>query len=365
MNPPRKNAAAKAFVGRILPSDIVQNTQYVIRRYQPLPLQMFPILYEKHYRTILDATSLGFDGILGLFNELDYLIQIQRNAKGNTILRLKHIDEDKINQNGYHKDNTLALERLRAITLPNNQFVARMNYNRAIGRIFKQNIDRLWPGALKELLDIPRKDIEIVKSPYERVNLYEPTKARPVIRRLRQILSSYPAGIEISDLGSLIMINKSLFNVASINEFTVEYPEIFYIEEPDEEGGESLVLDGRSNTYKNLKEYNFKYIDDKENENAVDLSKMAMESCVYQKTLILLRAAEPNGLKLSVWEKTFRCNFGPSFNSNEEKLLSLGGLKIFGALFRDGLLEIRSSEECKNDLRIHLPTKPINFDSFM
>lgn len=365
MDNPRKKAAAKAIVGRVLSPDLAQNAHSIIRRYQPLPLQMFPLLYEKHYRIIFDATLMGFDGILEFFHDLNYLIKMEKTERGNIILRLKQCEDSNFDNDCYSDiiSNTSTRERLKAMTSPTNQFVAQMNYNRAVGRLFRKNVELLWPGSLKKLLEIDRKDIEIVKSPYERINIHEPIKARSVIRKLRHVLSSFPDGIEISDLSTKIAINKNLFNVTSINEFTVEYPEIFYIEEQDL-GCESLVLDGRTNTYKNLKEYNF-IKKDKENINTLPISKWAVESSVYQKTLIILRAAESSGLKLSVWEKTFRTNFGPDFSREEEKLLNMGGLKIFSALFRDGLLEIRSTNECKNDLRIHLPTKPIRLDFLM
>lgn len=361
----RKNkCAARVNVGRIIPSEIIHNTETVIRKYQPLPMIWFPHFYWKHYNILIDASSMGYSqGILGFFRALDYMINISISSAGSYILSLKNEYMTTRKQSYTNGMLTMTPKSFEKTTsTAGNALLITRNYNRALRRLFEGDIDILWHGDLRNLLKIDDANIEIAKSPYEIVNVYEPVKVGPVINRLRQVLSAFPKGIAVSQLSQLVHFNKRLFNVTSIDAFTVEYPEIFYIHESDEDNQESLVLDGRSNTYENIKSY---CPIDKENFNPGRISSLAFMTGLYQKTLLLLRKAEPEGLKLSVWNKSMRSSFGEAVIDKEVELLNLSALTVFAALYRIGWVEIRSHPGCKNDLRVHLPSRPIQFNSFL
>lgn len=356
--------AAKANVGRIIPSEIIQNTEYIIRKYGPLPIIWFPVFYHKHYNTVLDASLMGYTrGIMEFFGSLDYMVKIDVSRSGSYILSLK-----KNYNTATTQAHTNGLTRLtpdsfqKTISTACNALLLTRNYNRALCRIFEADIDTLWHGNLKSLLKISDADIEIAKSPYELIQKHEPFVVGPVINRLRQVLTACSEGIAISKLSLMVPINKRLFNVTSIDAFTVEYPEIFYIHESEQDNQESLVLDGRTNTYENIKEFCAK---DKENMDTRRIVRLAYMTGVYQKTLLLLRKAEPEGLKLSVWNKSMRSTFGDDVINRETEILNMSALNLFASLYSHGLVEIRSHPGCKNDLRIHLPTRPIRFNSFL
>lgn len=336
---------AKATVGRLIDYQIITQVTEVLKTFGEIPLHLFTSIFSSYHGNILDASSLGFDdGLFGFFREMPEFVELSNDG----ILRLT--GEQTIGRSGPKKESSqMILERVNM----------RKNKN-----LFDPSDTLLWPSVHRYLLDINLDHVKIAQSPIEMAYTRSFGEMSHEVWAIHQALVRYNDGIMLNELIKIHRFNLRFFAVPSLDELTIDYPEIFYRVEPEMDGRDALIFDGKTRT-----------IEDLSGKDISSLHKNPSRTCVkfvmsglYQKTLLMIRKAGSEGLKLVIWrasinsnKKMFKIN---TCDRDEKRLLDMEPLVLFLILASEKFVVIRSHKDCKNDLRIFYPPSAIDLESY-
>lgn len=347
-------------VGRILPNDLIIKIKQLLLKYKEIPLMQVPTLFYFDYEEYLDAGTLGFDnGLTGLFGELKDLVDITLSKEGLEICSLSEQCKPKLIANRNTNSSTAILKEISI-----QSYVKSVHDRRREKNLFDGNDVHLWRNKINKLLKYDLESIHIAQSPLELAIERSPSRMMFEIKRIHKFMSQYPQGIKLNEIYSLYQLDKRLFNSTAYAELVEEYPELFYLVRSSDEDEEPLIFDGVTNTYNELDNHDLKNL----GYTSSVLVYQTIVSGVYQKTLLLLRKAGKDGLKLSVWRQSLKSNFldvGIFDMERYNRLLSLEPLTLFLNLTSFGLVELKSHKNCKNDIRIHFPAKKMNFKELL
>lgn len=344
----------KAIIGRTLPQDIISKTHRLLVECENIPILVFPALYRSAYGEILDAVELGFDeGIVGLFNALPNMFSL-RVVRGRIVCSLSQFHLKRRPRG----TSTLDLVDKAIATRPLNKSrccFAQYILNKETGLFNPDNI--FWRDlAYREYLEARR--IIVPFSPLEHAAAKDPERVQFQALKIHRFLKDRTEGINLSDLASL-RVDKVLFNVTSIEDMVHQYPEIFYVE--GRKDHELLVFDGKTTNHMS---------------RHVDLisrlggdwgmpafySYAAVQSGIYQMSIILIREAGNEGLRLCVWKQAIVNNFViPEERRFVRKIMSSDPISFFLALEAYNMIQIRPHPDSLNDLRLFLPTGKNNY----
>lgn len=342
----------RAVVGRILPQEFVTKIHKLFLECggESIPLLVIPSLYKHAYGEVLDATELGFeDGLIGFFKELSNIFTISyREQQLVCSLRQQHISNLPNGKSA-----------LDIITKAKSDSPSHCCYSRFVrvqdchGLLNSDCI--LWQEPyMRELLEY--RNLVIPISPLQSALSRDPVRVQQQVFTIHLILKQYPDGVPLSDLANMLVVDKRLFNVTSIDSMVTQYPEIFYIE--DQMDGELLIFDGK--TYCHSNRGCGQLLENLTAEIEV-YCWGSVRSGLYQKTVILIREAGDEGLRLCVWKQAIENNFKKSHMPYvEEILLNLNPITLFIMLELKGMITIKASRNSLNDLRLHIPTNKID-----
>jgi len=346
----------KAIVGRTLPNDLIIKTRLLLINHESIPIKHFATLFYLKFDQLIDATAIGFDnGLVGFFNELSDMVDVKQTPNGLACslrinCRPRQTDSQKDRSTSSKR---LAREKDQAST-DFGSFIKRTHLRRSI---FNYENGVLWPEHFVPIAF--KSDVVLALSPLEAAAIRNSARVEREIAKVHKALSRYPNGIRLNEISTVVKIDKRLFNAPSLDTVVVECPELFYCVEPGKDGEEPIVYDGITNTHEDINNVCMK----SSNIHPYNLAYKAIVSGIYQKTLILIRTAGGDGLKLGVWHQSMLINFpnlpGEPF---ENELISMCPLTLFSALAFLDMVNIRSHVNSKNDLRIHLPMKIVNFN---
>lgn len=328
-----KRGQPRSRVGRILPQDIVLKTIQTLHLHKEVPVQLFPTLYKSAHDQIFDAVTMGYsDGIIEFFLDLSNMVNVRCDKSGLSYISLRQNEEQSEKKHSSEKDEHL-------------------------NPLFRKSNTVLWHNKLS-LLAMPY--LIIAQSPLEIAVKRHPQYVKEEINRIKMMLSNHPNGIRLNEISRKVTINKKLFSATCINSLTQQLPEIFY--RVDRSGEEPLVFDGSIKTHPDLLGQDVRSFG---GYNPMRIAADAHMSGLYQKTLLLMRECGSHGLKIVVWLQSIQCNFRgvcDEMHVLESHLLNkIGALRFFLALARFGLVELKSAEGCKNDLRAFCPPSNTNF----
>lgn len=326
-NLPNHGAKPKATTRRLVDPDVVEKTFKLFVQYKTIPSLNFSSLYKIHYDEIFCASELGFeDGHVGYFKELAYMIDKSPN-------RNEYSLKTHYYQGQFHYSNGKEYEKIRRINL--SGVVAR------------------WPSNFKSILGLNLEDIYIPRSPYESLQLDQPGIYYSHIRALQKVLEEHPNGIPLNQIGNHVRVNKFLFKVMSIAELIAQYPEIFYLVEPEVKGQEAIVYDARVATHPCFGlEMDWYY---------ATVMKRCLDLGLYYVTLVLILKTEQEGLKLGVWYEALKANFKEICQETMlAQVFKMQPIDLACLLASEKLLTIYSPLECRNDLRLMLPTQKVD-----
>lgn len=345
-----------------------------------MSLEEFALAYLSHFRENIDAASIGFDdGLLGFLIQLKDMVMIDRLENGTIVCSLS----DKLLANPSQSQSQRVLEVCNAVNIISNGIntIHNLNdyksqdticniktdrpttnlnghaFNSIIdefsehykpGEIFDPNNQILWGEKHAKLLERSH-NLLISLSPFELAHKRNPPKMRVEENRIRRALSAYPNGLPLNFICTIISLDKRLFNAPSIATIIEETPELFYIKHSHQDDKEPTVFDGHNHTYDDL---SGNYIPDTDSSPSC-IAFLSIVTGLYQKTILLVRKAEPDGLKLSTWLQSLQANFPEDLEGT--KLYKVRPLTLFLALKNVNLIDIRSHKNCLNDLRLHLP----------
>lgn len=337
-------------------SELVVNIRKLLQDFTEIPTFLLSTIYQAKFGEVLDCCSVGYEsGLLGLLRSLGGMVELRHGHGGACYLSLA-------------RDGTFEpqLELGCMINGLSNQIL--VNSNALINIKRKQSIDGLFSRSsflwsdteFAKLLD--SSDIIIEKSAFEIALECHEREVCSEVARIRKFLNQFPDGIRLSDISCYLRVNRRLFNVATcLNALTLELPEIFYRQESlGEPHTEPLIYDGFSHTVD---------LDNKSHEIEPACSKIVtnfINQGLYQKTLLLIRESGVRGLKLNVWARSILSNFhrfdsAEARQKTENQLTEIDVIKCFKVLASNELLELMSSDHCRNDLRAFLPRKPVEY----
>lgn len=325
--------------------EIVANIRKLLHELTEIPLHLLSTVYKAKFGHVLCCTEMGYSqGLPGFLRSLGGMIELRRTGGGLCLVSLS-CDEpcssliDTLDENDpreiYSYDEMLYWKR-----------------HQCNEELFKPT-SLLWANKNCAML-LNKNDIVIEKSGFELALECYDKQVRVEIHKIRKYLRMFPDGVKLSDINCL-NINKRLFNIATCsNALTLELPEIFYREE-DKTGGEIRVYDGYTRTIDLAAEM------ERTDTKALDsgLVSDAMNSGLYQKTLLLISKTGKSGLKLNVWKKSILNNFHQ--NGTRDEIDALDVVQFFLTLARNALVELRSANYSKNDLRAFLPRKHVEY----
>lgn len=342
---PGTRGQAKATLGRLIDIETITQVTQVLEAFGEIPLHLFTSLFSSFHGIILDASSLGFDdGLFGLFRELSDFVQLSNDG----LIRLR-VEQTNGGGRPRKKSSQMILERINM----------RKNKN-----LFDPNDTLLWPGKHHYLLDINLDHVKIAKSPLEMALICSFQEMSREVNSIHQALVKYNDGIKLHEIRNIHPFKIRLFSQISLDAITVEYPEIFYRVEPERDGCEALIFDGKTRT---LQDLTGKSIPSPcKNPSRICL-KFVM-SGLFQKTLIIIKKAGSEGLKLAVWRESIKLNKNlfklNILTDDERKLLNMEPLVLFLILASERFIEIKSHKGSKNDLRIFYPPSAIDLESY-
>lgn len=373
---------AKATVRRVLPSEIIVRTQKLLQQYGRMTLDQFVMAYLSHFKTILDATAIGFDdGVIGLFSELSDMVHLEELQDGTVLCSLRQDLQTKKHQTmplgSYHENRLNALkedtssekQRYAIPNQDNNQshenilaqkpfasLVTNIDKYSRPGEIFNPDNQVLWSNQYKALLMRSMDSISIPKSPYELAQCLDPVRTERDSLYIRKHLSKYSNGLPLNQTYGLIKTSKYQSN--SYATCAEQCPELFYIKYmPDDQ--EPVVFDGH---LYNHEDFDFTFSITK---SPSLIAFQSITSGIYQMTMLLVRKAEPDGLKVGVWRQSMIVNF-PRAIDDINQIMNMPPLVFFLTLKEVGLIDLKPTKICKNDIRVHLPTGSARFiDVFM
>lgn len=345
-------ARAKATLGRTIDIRIINQVIDLLKDYGVVHIDLFTSLFNRKHGQILDASSLGFDdGLRGFFREISDIITLFED--GNIELNF-----DEYLTKGIHSTQATHI----TMKQPVQRILDRINKRRE-KNLFNPRETLLWSNDYQYLLEIDLCRITIDKSPLE-LNLLSRKILPTEVTAIHKILVNHTNGIKLNELRQYYQFNLRSFSSPSLDTLTVEYPELFYRVEPERDGDEPLIYDGKTKTIDDLsgKSVSNWGID------PAKLCSLFVLSGLYQKTLILIKKAGTEGLKLAVWQSTVKINlsiFGHSSRLDlETKLLDKEPLELFLALASEGFVLIKSHKNSKNDLRIFFPSSALDFNRY-
>lgn len=330
----------KAYNLRTLPNLYIIRTQRLLSQYGFMTFEEFAVAYLCHFRDNLDVLNLGFDdGYLGFFQQLDHMVSLYEYEE-NIICSL--------NKATFHPELLfMKASRSHAEVNPKSygSLIPKVDRNHEPCGFFSPDNTILWGPKFAHLLKCDPKNISISMSPLELAINRNLARVKNEISMIRKALARFPQGIALNQLYTVVNIDKRLFNAPSIATIVEECPELFYISRIKSDG-EPVVYDGFEHTYQDLSGATIP----KTKSGPRRSSYTAIASGLYQKTILLVRKAGAEGLKLAVWLQSMRESFPGDFDLHDVHPLS-----FFLCLKNVGLIDIRSHKKCKNDLRIYLP----------
>lgn len=340
----------KASVGRTLSNDIVSKTRDLLNKYEEIPLNIFGILFSANYGEVFDATDLGFDnGIIGFFEQLSGMIKLSQSGKKIVCSLHEHAKVAR-------KQKLYSEKGLEEFIF----LIQDIHSKRRAQDLFNEEHTLLWTMRYRKYLEYDcLKSIKIPMSPMELALEKNPQGFAEQVCKIREVFRHFPNGIQQNQIISYVSIDKRLFNCYSMNQLVDLYPEIFFRLDSKKDEDE-LVFDGFERTY-------FDFSIDLETSKFTPFIIVfrCITSGLYQKTLIMIRVAGCDGLKLVVWKQSMLDNFKKEKKRPyEEELMELKPTVIFQALQSYGLVSLKSNPSCKNDIRIHFPDKRLNFNQF-
>lgn len=355
-----------AQVGRILSSDIVSKIRQLFIEFGEIPYYELPTMYQHQYAEILDLADLGFDnGLVGFLSQLDYFIDTKPTEHGYSCV-MKHnafIGETNGQELTTGANGTI---RVKNSIIRNYSIVELLKERKSNIRnkyLFDSNNTYLWLEKFKYILK-KINNVVLVPSPLEEAYCKDLYGTRMQVNKIRKALARYPNGIELQDIENVVgTINKSLFGFTSIGELVDALPELFYRVEPKECPERPMIYDGHTKSFDDVEYFDIN-LDKDVNKmcGPFIIAHMTIITGLYQKTLILIKQSGLEGLKLTVWEESLKRNFKIGGEQYESIVLELPPLKLFLTLAHVGLVEIKSHPQCKNDLRVHFPSKEVNFE---
>lgn len=339
----------RAVVGRVIPNELIVRIKDLLSYYCEIPFMHMPTLYYFRYKEYLDASLLGFDnGLNGLLHELRDFVMISTKEG----IRTCHLIE--------HCQPKLEVKEQTDDTLNPFLYVKKVHAGRREKDSFNPANLVLWSCEHRPLLDMDPGCVEIALSPIEIAEMRNPYAIKSERFELHKCLVKFSDGIPLIQLYKYYNLKKRLFNSNSYAALVEEFPEIFFVVamRPEEE---PRVYDGVTRTYSSLTGSKLKHSD-----LARSIVYQSIEFGLYQMTLILLRKAGKDGLKLSVWRQSIKNTYFDFGIERIENLLhEYEPLYFFMCLAAYDLVQVKSHPRCKNDLRVHFPKKPVDFNTLI
>ena len=335
------------------------NLRKLLLEFGEVPLHIVSMLYLTKFGTLIDLTADGYPGGLPEFlRNMGDMIEMRRDEDGITFVSVNSRVSPDYNGTcppSISEPKSLSQDDKKKIEFQN--LIRESRKRRLVGRLFNRD-GFLWSNKpWQKYLNKPT--IIIDKSAYEMALELSNKRVAQEVKKIRSLLSHFPRGIRLSDINRYIKIELRLFNVStSLNSLTVELPEVFYREEQEED--EPLIFDGFSKTVDLTDPHEKRFTASMSAEKIV---ATAVNCGLYQETLILIRETGVKGLKINVWHKSIETNFRSMDRSGqiEFEVFKIDALTYFLALKNYDLIELKSHDLCKNDLRAFLPRKQVEY----
>lgn len=354
----------------IVPHEVRSRILRLLQKYGEMSLISIVGLYRLDYGESLDPAIYGYtNGLIEMFSTMLETV---------TMFKFRNITMCKPSQIILNSTKANSAPQIRVDHLSKRQ---KINRSVAMSLIADLSNEALWfSDLLRFYFKRGYADLNLARSPYEDAISRQPIKMAEIIRQISAELKKHPKGMRLSDLSKFPeYIFRNYFKENTIAQAVEDYPEIFYSIQPDDyvdsgvsdvtdesESSETIVFDGRTTTVAKLDQYDLK---------PYDLTKeqviyYCIKSGLYQKTILLIRKANFEGLKLSVWGQSINQNFTapPAFKMDQaiaseyqKKIDHIYPVTIFQVLASDGLLKIQSNPDCVNDLRLFPPEKALDW----
>lgn len=334
------------------------NIRKMLIEFGEVPLHVVSMLYLGKFGKFIDLTADGYPGGLPEFlRNMGDMIEMRRDEDGTTFVSVNsRVSPD---YNGVCPPKTTEPKSFSEDDKKKVEFQNLIKENRKrrfVGRLFNRD-GFLWRNKpWQKYLNKP--SIIIDKSAYEMAIELCNKRVVEEVKKIRSLLSCFPKGIRLSDINRYINIDLRIFNVStSLNSLTMELPEVFYRVEQQE--GEPLIFDGFSHTIDLTSQHERLFVGGMSAEKIVATS---INIGLYQETLILIKETGVKGLKINVWYRSIEANFHPMDKDEVETgVFKFDAMTFFLALKCFDLIELKSHDQCKNDLRAFLPRKQVEY----
>lgn len=340
----------KACVRQVLSDELANKIEQIISYYGPISFDSFPTIYYLTYGQHLDATSRGFyHGFHDLIEQSSSIGFTKKSGCLHVILT----DYSAINKSHQecNKENEENVPPFIAL-------VRNFHRQREYKDFFLESNIYLWQGKT-DILHRTLDDIIIVNSPYLKGLKQNERRMLEFAEAAHHTLSKFPYGVPLNQLYIHLKFDKKFLNQTSIADIVTNYPEIFHIANEENELGQKMIFDGKTITFDNLTGSDLiQYT----KMNAHRIASCAIISGAYQMTLMMIKKAHHEGLKLCVWFESLKMNCDKLDKRFLNLIEEIDPFVFFLALTSVGLVQLKSRKECKNDIRIHLPEK--RFDCY-
>lgn len=334
----------KALVYRTIPEDIKSRLERLLCVHKRVSVNSLPFVYAMTYDETLDATKCGFaEGLYELLDRSNYMIQINNGVCSLT---------EEFDRRACMADQAFDFEEDdKSTPIDFVTFVRRFHLRRRYKDFFSPGNFYLWHNHLKILSTKPN-DITIPRSPYEKALIENHQKMSKFADFVHACLSKHPRGLPLIQLYLHIPFDKRFLNQTSVENVVLSYPEIFHCYDEENEEGLLMVYDGRTTTFEDLSGNDLTTYT---SINPYKIAACAILTGVYQMTLMLIKKAHNDGLKVCVWMESLRINFGNLPEKFQKMLDKIDPLVFFLAMQFVGLVSVKSHKYSKNDLRAYLP----------
>lgn len=349
----RRKGPARANTLRLLSNDYFNKSRKLLEELGDIPILNFASFWDYKYEESIDFVQLGHpEGLVGFLRDHSHRFGVYSDKDG--VLKVGLIPDKSESP---PPDDCGEQVKENMISLSSGKH-----------RPIDGTIDRLFDGNNSLWANHPwakclnQKNIFIASSSYELAFDVNRANTTAMVRKFRAIFAKYPSGVPITQIYKLVNVQDALttFNVSiSIVTLIDELPEIFYRAKMPN-GCDDLVLSGFDHSIQDLTGHDDVFFLGQREPDVIVTD--AINSGMYQKTLLLIKeAGQIKGLKINVWQKSIKENFYPKNERQfENDIADFSPLTYFLALARYDLVELRSSEDSKNDIRAHLPRKYID-----